>query len=355
MPLGSVAEAIDRICRSIKSSDGISLLVGPPGTGKSLICRILADQFASSHDVVVLGDTSIEDKSAFYRHLLHHLGVDLGTIPQGDLHLALIDAVYDKDSADGGLLIIVDEAQALSPDVLEAIRMATNIMRDDQPRVTAVVCGGVKLDDTLTAPSLEPFTQRVSTRCYLHPMNAGETKEYIRRAQFADAIRNPDEIITDEALGAVHHACSGVPRLINQIMTEAIDCAADHDQDHICEQVIDLAWAQLQQLPSPMVEEPKIAGCVAPVEFGALSDLDSPKSESLNSSDQAADVGTQEEPVTPASTDPEDEVATIRWAEPGLMELEPTARGPESTVDEHGSPEASARRLTENCIFISRS
>jgi type II secretory pathway predicted ATPase ExeA len=271
VPLGSVAEAIDRICRSIKSSDGISLLVGPPGTGKSLICRILADQFASSHNVVVLGDTSIEDKSAFYRHLLHHLGVDLGTIPQGDLHLALIDAVYDKNSAAGGLLIIVDEAQALSPDVLEAIRMATNIMRNDQPRVTAVVCGGAKLDDTLTAPALEPFTQRVSTRCYLHPMNAGETKEYIRSAIRA-CDSNPDDIISEEAIGAVHHACSGVPRLINQIMTEAIDCAAENDQDHICEKVIDLAWAQLQQLPSPMVEEPKIKLDASPVEFGTLSD-----------------------------------------------------------------------------------
>ncbi len=294
VPLGSVAEAIDRICRSIKSSDGISLLVGPPGTGKSLICRILADQFASSHDVVVLGDTSIEDKSAFYRHLLHHLGVDLGTIPQGDLHLALIDAVYDKDSADGGLLIIVDEAQALSPDVLEAIRMATNIMRDDQPRVTAVVCGGVKLDDTLTAPSLEPFTQRVSTRCYLHPMNAGETKEYIRSA-IRGCDSNPDEIITDEALGAVHHACSGVPRLINQIMTEAIDCAADHDQDHICEQVIDQAWAQLQQLPSPMVEEPKIKLDASPVEFGTLSD---PFSDSASDELAPRETAAKSAPIT---------------------------------------------------------
>jgi type II secretory pathway predicted ATPase ExeA len=274
VPVGATADALDRVRRSIKSSDGVSLLIGPPGTGKSLICRIVAEEFSETHDVVLLGDAPIDDAADFHRHLLHRLNVDLDRVLDGDLHLALIDRVCGKQAAPQGLLVIVDEAQSLSADVLEAVRMVTNIMDQGQPRVTAVVCGGVKLDDTLTSPSLEPFTQRVSTRCYLHPLNASESRHYI-----CEAIRscesNPTDTITDEAIGAIHHACSGVPRLINQIMTEAIDCAAEHDQDCICEKMIDMAWAQLQQLPSPMTEEPKIVHNTAPVEFGTLSDLDS--------------------------------------------------------------------------------
>ncbi len=327
VPVGATADALDRVRRSIKSADGVSLVIGPPGTGKSLACRILADEFRETHDVVLLGEAAIDDQTDFHRHLLYRLGVDLDSVVDGDLHLALIERVCGKQAAKGGLLIIVDEAQCLPVDVLEAIRMVTNIMRGDQPRVTAVVCGGVKLDDTLTSPALEPFTQRVSTRCYLHPLNAGETRQYI-----CESIRacdsNPEETISDEAIGAIHHACCGVPRLINQLMTEAIDCAADNEQDHICEKMIDLAWAQLQQLPSPMTEEPKIAHNVAPVEFGALSDMDSPKLGELatvDQVDQADDAGTQEEPPMPAAADFEDElssesceseVATIRWAEP---------------------------------------
>ena len=301
VPLGTVHDAVQRVSRSISSHDGISLVIGPPGTGKSLIASLLTQQFSESHDVVVLGDAPIADAAAFQRHLLHHLGVDLSAVVDGDLHLALIDRVCDEGAAKDGLLIIIDESQALSPEILEAVRMATNIMRDGEPRVNAVLCGGVKLDETLTAPALEPFTQRVSTRCYVHPLNAQETRDYIHGAITACGA-DADQTITDEAIGAIHHACSGVPRLINQLMTEAIDCAADADQEHICENIIDRAWAQLQQLPSPMIEEPKIAHNVAPVEFGSLS-----VSEHQSSSSSP-------EPVTPA----DDEAIEERTDDPSV-------------------------------------
>ncbi len=179
----------------------------------------------------------LTDREAFQRHLLHHLGADFNSIAEGDLQLALIDRVCSDEAPEGGLLIVVDEAQSLPTEVLEAIRMATNIMRNGEPRVLAVLCGGVKLDETLVDSSMEAFTQRVATRCYLHPMNGEETRRYV-----TETIRtcgsDPDQTITDEAIAAVHHACSGVPRLMNQMLTQAIDCAeeadqaADHRTDH---------------------------------------------------------------------------------------------------------------------------
>lgn len=299
VPHGCVEETLARIHRSIRSRDGISVVIGPPGTGKSLICNQLARDFKESHNVVVVGDTTIQDVNGLQRHVLHHLGVDLKDV-QGDLHLALADFVCGPASAEDGLLLIVDEGQNLSQEVLEAIRMTTNVMREGEPRVSTVICGGVKLEETMTAPAMESFVQRVSTRCYLHPLNAQESRYYIR-----ESIRNcggdPDHTISDEAIGAIHHACSGVPRLINQLMTEAIDCAADADQDHICEQVIDTAWANLQQLPSPMVEEPEITNTnVSPVEFGALSADDA-----LSSSDFAEceqETETEDKPTAACET-----------------------------------------------------
>jgi hypothetical protein len=129
----------------------------------------------------------------------------------------------------------------------------------------------MKLDELLVEPSMEAFTQRVATRCYLHAMNADETRRYV-----TETIRNcasdPDETITFEAIAAVHHACGGVPRLVNQMMTQAIDCAEEAGQANITEQIVDQAWAQLQQLPSPMVEEPRILRSGAPIEFGELDE-----------------------------------------------------------------------------------
>lgn len=262
---------MDRVCRSVDARDAISLVIGPPGTGKSLVCGLLVDHYRSSHDVVVLGETAIDSREAFQRHLLHHLGADFNSIPEGDLQLELINRVCSDKAPEGGLLIVVDEAQSVPTEVLEAIRMTTNIMRDGEPRVLAVLCGGAKLDETLVDTSMEAFTQRVAARCYLHPMNGEETRHYVAQTILACG-SDPEETVTDEAIAAVHHACCGVPRLINQMLTQAIDCAAEADQALITESIIDEAWAQLQQLPSPMVEEPKITHKVAPVEFGELDE-----------------------------------------------------------------------------------
>lgn len=323
VPIGSVAEAMERVTRAVDAREAVSLVIGPPGTGKTLICNLLAERYQSTHDVVQLGEVQLDDGRAFFRHLLHHLGADLASVPEGDLQLALIDSIRSKTASKEGLLIIVDEAQSLSTDVIESIRMATNIAVDGQPQVMAVFCGGVKFEETLVATSMEAFTQRAATRCYLHPMNYEETKKYIT-ATIRECGADPDETITDEAIGAAHHACSGVPRLLNQLMTQTIDVAEAVDQSLINEQIIDRAWAELQQLPSPMVEEPQFATDSSPVEFGELSD-------------DGSSVQWNEESSESSDSEPADiqvEVATASWVEEPADEMEPVAESVEEMTEE---------------------
>ncbi|MDV6033503.1 MAG: AAA family ATPase [Phycisphaera sp. RhM] len=271
VPVGPVLETFSRVSRSVLAREAISLVIGPPGTGKSLVCALLAKEFAATHDVIALGDTPIADDTAFYRFLLHRLGVPLETGKRDDFELMIHDRLCGPDAKPHGALLVIDEAASLTTDVLEAIRRLTNLMRDGQPMVSAVVAGGVKLDETLTAPSLEPFVQRVTARCYLHPLNAEETRQYIRQSiEVCDA--SSDDTIADNAISAIYHATSGVPRLINHLMTEAIDCAAEFGETLIDEHTVNKAWASLQQLPSPMIEEPRMQPESSVVEFGELSD-----------------------------------------------------------------------------------
>lgn len=332
--LGSVEEAIARVSNSIRGGDGIALIMGPPGTGKSIICSVLAKEHAESHLVVSLGDVAITNQDSFYRRLLHEMGVDVTAIPAGDMEFAVVQQVCSDDAPAGGVLLLIDEAQVMPAEVLEAIRATTNIMKDGQPRVSAVICGGPKLDETLASASMEPFSQRVATRCYLHPLNSQETRFYI-----TEVIRtcgsNPDSTITDEAIGAIHHASNGIPRLINQMMTEAIDCAADENETVICERIVDQAWAQLQQLPSPIVEEQKIASDSAPVEFGLLDD-------SIEFGEMSTDVA---EPHQTAEEKPAAEEHAVE--EPGVRQ--PNAQ-PAIAMDELAFAEEPSAAPIENPI-----
>lgn len=265
--VGTIAEAVNRVGRAISAREPAALVIGPPGTGKSLLAELIAQRYASSRQVVTLGDVPMRDSDALLRHLLHHLGVDSRC---DDPHLALVDYLKRQSDQEAGLLVIVDEAHKLSVEVIEAIRMVTNITRAGKPRVFALLCGGPKLDETLVDSSLESFAQRAATRCYLHPFNAEETRQYIHQT-IAACSGDAEGTVTAEAIAAVHHACCGVPRLINQLMTEAIDCAADTDREVIDESIVDRAWAQLQQLPSPLVESAELGHQSVAIEFGELA------------------------------------------------------------------------------------
>ena len=275
VPVGTVAESLDRIARSISAHEALVTVIGPPGTGKSLLCNVLAQRFADTHDVVVLGETPISDEKTLYRQLMNRLGVAMENHVGEDVQITLENRINGPSGKHSGLLLVVDESQSLSRDVLESIRLMTNIMREGQPRVTAIMVGGVKFDETLADPALSSFAQRIATRCYLHPMNADETRTYVRSA-IEQCGAEADETISAEAIAAVHHAASGVPRLVNQMLTEAIDCAAESNELMIDESIVDRAWAKLQQLPSPIIDEPKLAGESSVVEFGTLEDSDSP-------------------------------------------------------------------------------
>ncbi|MCC9601523.1 AAA family ATPase [Stieleria sp. JC731] len=264
--LGPVSEAITRIARSVMAREAISLIIGPPGTGKSLACSVLARNLSETHDIVQLGETSLGDSSALYRTLLYRLGVAIGDGRGTDLELMLHEHLTGSKRH---VALIVDEAAALSSEVLEDIRRVTNIMRAGQPVISAIVVGGPKLDETLALPSMDSFVQRVSARCYLHALTSEETGQYIMGA-IAACEASPEDTISKDAISAVYHASGGVPRLINQLMTEAIDCAAELNQSVISEKTVNQAWARLQQLPSPIVDEPVMNS--TSVEFGELTD-----------------------------------------------------------------------------------
>ncbi|SMP77366.1 Type II secretory pathway, component ExeA (predicted ATPase) [Neorhodopirellula lusitana] len=294
--VGSQDDALQRVMRAVEAWEAISLVIGPPGTGKSLICRMLKNHFASQREVIVFGDATLESPTALQRHLLSRLDRIRGIAAapasaQDDPQLAIMERIASSSPEFAGLLLLVDEAQDLSPETLDTIRMLTNAMTSDgRPCVSAVLVGGPKLDETLALPSLEALVQRVATRCYVHPLSSDETIHYVSKVLQRSAGWGVDAI-DEAAIRSIHRACSGVPRLINQLMNASVEFAKENDEREVTTQTVDQAWAILQQLPSPILEEPEIARPTSEIEFGLLDEDDSAASSEGNFNAGMCDAG----------------------------------------------------------------
>ncbi|MCR9115643.1 MAG: AAA family ATPase, partial [bacterium] len=267
---GPVESARKTIIECIERAEGPALLVGPPGVGKSLVCQKIAEYFDSQFRVVLLTDARIGSRKELLQNILFDLGLSYQDIDEGELRLSLIDFLDPQDSPTSGMLLIIDEADTLSVELLEEIRMITNLVRDGQPRVRLLLSGGPELETLFANPKLETFNQRIARRCYLHNLNEQQTAEYVR-SQISGVGGNANQVFTDEAIASIFTASDGSPRFINQLCDHALLLNSVSGFDSVNEDSISEAWSDLQQLPAPWDSEPEEP---APsfIEFGELSD-----------------------------------------------------------------------------------
>ena len=275
-PSGAAEAARQTLARCIDRAEGIALLLGPAGTGKTLQCQLIAEQFRSRFAVAILSSGRISNRRNLYQAILFELRLPYRGCEEGELRLALVDHLLNNEPAAGGLLLLMDEAHALPPRMVEELRLLTNVMRNGQPRVRVVIAGGPRLEERLASPKLESFNQRIAARCYLQAFNFDETADYIR-SQIAAVGGDPERVFASDAASAVYRATDGIPRLINQVCDHALVLANENGVRQITPAVIEEAWSDLQQLPTPWNSA---AGAGAGraradiIEFGALDDVE---------------------------------------------------------------------------------
>ena len=271
-PAASIEDARQRLTRAIERGDGPGLIVGGAGTGKSLLLQVMAAQFHDRFDVVLLACARICTRRALLQAILFELGLPYRLRDEGDLRLSLLDHLLSVEKCPEGLLILVDEAQALPPALLDELRVMTNLVRGGVPRVRLVLGGSAVLEEAFASLELESFSQRLSARCYLAPFNRAETSQFIR-AQIAASGGAPDEVFVGDACAAVFDATDGVPRLVNQLCDRAMWLADSNKRLRVERDLVQTAWADLQQLPAPWDSSSTTICQPAPadiVEFGGL-------------------------------------------------------------------------------------
>ena len=273
-PGASIEDARQRLGRTIERGDGPCLIVGGPGTGKSLLLQVLASQYHDRFDVVLPACARLCTRRALLQSILFELGLPYRLRDEGDLRLSLLDHLLSRDECPSGLLLLVDEAQTLSVALLDELRVLTNLVRGGLPRVRLILAGSSALEESFAHPELESFSQRLSARCYLAPFNREETSQFVR-AQVAACGAAPESIFNADAWEAIFEATDGVPRLVNQLCDRALLQAVANGRSKIDRSIIQSAWADIQQLPAPWETPAPTTAPPAPlqvVEFGSLDD-----------------------------------------------------------------------------------
>lgn len=243
--------------RCLTRAEGTALIVGPAGIGKTLLCLKLAERFRTEAAVAMPNLGGLSSRRAFLQSILFELGLPYRGLDEGELRLALVERLTGE-SSDRGMMLIVDGAHSLPLRLLEEIRMLADLARRGEPRVRLVLVGSPLLEEHLSSPRLSALQQRITARCYLEPLDRGETAAYARH-QIMQVGGDPQRIFTEAALDAVHRATDGIPRLINQTCDHALVLACAGGVKPIDLAGIEEAWADLQQLPTPWSQE-AIAG-----------------------------------------------------------------------------------------------
>ncbi|MFT5524679.1 MAG: type II secretory pathway predicted ATPase ExeA [Pirellulaceae bacterium] len=275
-PAPGIEQARQTLASCIERAAGPGVLIGPPGVGKTLLCYVLAEQFRDSFQVATLGGASVCTRRALLQNILFELKRPYRDMEEGELRLSLMDYLEPGPTCPNGLLLIIDEAHTLPLRLIEELRLMTNFVREGQARIRLVVSGTVALEERLANTKLESFNQRVTARCYLQSLGYEEQCHYLR-AQIAGAGADPDELIDESALLAAYRASDGVPRIVNQIMDHAFVLAFAAGEGRLTGRSIEQAWADLQQLPTPWIDEETTSNQESVViEFGELDDIAQP-------------------------------------------------------------------------------
>lgn len=199
---------------------GFVLFTGGIGTGKTTLLRRFLTETSPNIDIANVFNTNVSGLELLQFILREY---EIEPVPDNKVECisALNDYCIENFAKGRRTLLIIDEAQNLSREALEEVRLLSNLQSQNQSLLQIILCGQPELKEIVHAPGLEQLAQRIAVRYHLTPLNREETGEYIRFRLEAAKAKNLD-LFTEEALDLIFENTSGIPRAINILCNTAL-------------------------------------------------------------------------------------------------------------------------------------
>ena len=248
-------EALANLHYGVGRRKGFIVITGEVGTGKTLLVRCLLSELRKNDIAFGYVFNPLLPVVEFFQYIMADLGLPYQGRTKTEMLLDLNRFLIQRHARGLITALVVDEAQALRPELLEEIRLLTNLETSQQKLLQIVLMGQPELEMVLDSPELRQLKQRVSLRCQLHPLDVAQTHAYVlSRLERAGAPAD-QPIFTEEALDKLHEYSRGIPRIINNLCENSMVNAFAREQRPVTADMITEVAADFRLIGSAMPEE----------------------------------------------------------------------------------------------------
>lgn len=213
-------EAYDHLMYGINGRKGFIELTGEVGSGKTTLCRAVLSNLGKDVETALILNPCLSE-TQLLRAMLNDFGLEV----RGRDRLAYIEKLneflLERSNEGTNVALVIDEAQDLSPQVMEQVRLLSNLETDQQKLIQIVLCGQPELKARLARPDLRQLRQRITVRYHIPPLTLEDTAMYIKHRLWV-AGSDGSVVFDPSAVREIHKYSKGGPRLINAVSDNAL-------------------------------------------------------------------------------------------------------------------------------------
>jgi len=237
-------EAYNHLLFGIRERKGFVQMTGEVGAGKTTLCRAMLEQLDKHYSTCLILNP-ILSADELVKLVAQEFCLPVNGLDRLDTLAVINNFLLHQVELGKETLLIIDEAQDLTDELLEQVRLLSNLETDDRKLLQIILFGQPELRDRLNNPRLRQLRQRITVRYHLPPLSRCEVTQYVRHRIHVSG-GNGTPCFTRAALWRIHHYSQGIPRLVNAVCDKALLAGFVHQREQIDFRMVGQAIRELE-------------------------------------------------------------------------------------------------------------